>query len=265
MNVSPVAIVHLVELIDAADASIGQHESTAFEDELASHWVLEHGSCETDSRATLASRVDAARGEVRDVLQQLRFGNTWVAHEKHVDIAPDLHPVVHLLGQTAYHEYQESHLDFFHAEDLRADGLRQAAHQVVVALTGALDVHDTLHPLLRQHHILKVLLLFSDLKGLHEGVLEETSPLETICRLGHEDASDINHVARGAASSDLTSGNYLDHPGHVADRDLVARLLNLDILIGDKPRRLDLKDELAIDAICLTLVAGALHDWVEFF
>ena len=47
--------------------------------------------------------------------------------------------------------------------------------------------------------------------------------------------------------------------------DLVTRLLNFDVLIGDKSRRLHLEDQLSIDLIRLTLFRGALNYWVELF
>lgn len=51
----------------------------------------------------------------------------------------------------------------------------------------------------------------------------------------------------------------------MADRNLVARLLNLDVLIGLESRRLNLEDQLTVDAIGLTLIRRALHDRVELF
>ena len=46
---------------------------------------------------------------------------------------------------------------------------------------------------------------------------------------------------------------------------LIARLLDLDVLIGDEARRLDLEEELTIYFVCLALVGGALDNWIELF
>ena len=46
----PVALFHLVELVDAADPHVGEHESPALKHELACRRVARHSSSETDSR-----------------------------------------------------------------------------------------------------------------------------------------------------------------------------------------------------------------------
>ena len=51
----------------------------------------------------------------------------------------------------------------------------------------------------------------------------------------------------------------------MTDGNLVARLLNLDILVGLEARRLDLEDQLTVDTVGLALVRWALHNRVELF
>ncbi len=43
----PVPIVHLVELVDAADAHVGQHQSAAFETQLVGDGISHDRGCET--------------------------------------------------------------------------------------------------------------------------------------------------------------------------------------------------------------------------
>ena len=50
----------------------------------------------------------------------------------------------------------------------------------------------------------------------------------------------------------------------MADRYLVAWLLNLNVLVRDETRGLDLEDQLAVDLVSLALIRRTLHDWVEF-
>mmetsp|Transcript_40569 Transcript_40569/g.53217 ORF Transcript_40569/g.53217 Transcript_40569/m.53217 type:complete len:262 (-) Transcript_40569:180-965(-) len=51
----------------------------------------------------------------------------------------------------------------------------------------------------------------------------------------------------------------------MSDRNLIARLLNLDVLVRDEARRLDLEDELSIHFVRLALLARALNDGVKLF
>ena len=134
---------------------------------------------------------------------------------------------------------------------------------MIVTLTSATDIVDSLHAFFRQQSVSEVLLLLYDLEGVNEGVLEQTRSLEAIRWLGHENASDSHHVARSALTRDFTLCNDLDHSWDVSDGHLVTRLLNLDVLIGEEPRRLDLEDELAVHFVGLALLGRALHDWVE--
>lgn len=45
---------------------------------------------------------------------------------------------------------------------------------MIVTFTSATDVVDSLHALFRQQRVSEVLLLFYDLEGVNEGVLEQT-------------------------------------------------------------------------------------------
>ena len=46
-------------------------------------------------------------------------------------------------------------------------------------------------------------------------------------------------------------------------RYLITWLLDLDVLIGDEARRLNLEKELTIYFVSLALVRGALDNWIE--
>ena len=78
---------HLVELVDAADAQIGEHEGTRLEHEVLGLRITDHGRGQTDGRGALARGVDAARGDLVDVAEELRLGRTGVAAHEHVDLA----------------------------------------------------------------------------------------------------------------------------------------------------------------------------------
>jgi len=265
VNVSAVTLVHLIKLIDGADSSVCQDEGTTLKDKLASDGIFEHSSCQTDARATLSCRVDASRRKVGDMFEELRFGNTRIAHKENIDISSDLHAVVHFFRDSANHEKQQGYLDLLHAEDFWADRLSKANNQVVVILTSSTDVIDSFHAFFCQKSLPEVLLLFLNLESLNEGVLEQARPLETIGWLWHEDACHIDHVTRCARSCDLSTCNNFQHSGHMTNRYLIAGFLDLDVLVGDEARRLDLEDQLSVNSVSLALVRWALHNWVELF
>mmetsp|Transcript_11512 Transcript_11512/g.37643 ORF Transcript_11512/g.37643 Transcript_11512/m.37643 type:complete len:644 (+) Transcript_11512:854-2785(+) len=81
------AVRHLVELVDAADAVVRQHERPRLEHKLLGLRVLCHVRRQADRRRALARSVDAARRDLVHVLQQLRLSGARVSDEQNVDVA----------------------------------------------------------------------------------------------------------------------------------------------------------------------------------
>ena len=104
MNVRPVTFVHLVELINAANACVGKYQSTALKNKFARHLITVHRSCKTDTRGTLSSSVNASGSKRTDVFEQLRFSNTGISHQEHVNVASNLHAVGHLFSVATDHK-----------------------------------------------------------------------------------------------------------------------------------------------------------------
>ena len=69
---------HLVELVDAYDASVGQHHGTALEVELSAG-VLDDAGREAGGARALPGRVDSDGGAAGGVLEELRLGHGWIA------------------------------------------------------------------------------------------------------------------------------------------------------------------------------------------
>lgn len=78
MNGCTVAFLHLIKLVYAADAFVGQHQGPALQNHLLSHRVPLHGCCETNPTGALAGGVDSSRRDVGNVLDQLALGHPWV-------------------------------------------------------------------------------------------------------------------------------------------------------------------------------------------
>lgn len=76
--------VHLVELIDAADTVVGEHQSASFDAELSRLWVFLHTGRQTSSIGSLTTTVDGTGQELRDVLEELRLGGGRVSDDANV-------------------------------------------------------------------------------------------------------------------------------------------------------------------------------------
>ena len=87
MDRDAVLVVHLVELVDQADAPVRQHQGPALQRPLPGDGVLLHGRRQADGRRALARREHRALRRALDVLQELRLGRARVAQQQHVDVA----------------------------------------------------------------------------------------------------------------------------------------------------------------------------------
>jgi hypothetical protein len=125
-----VLVGHLVELVDAADAAVGEDERAALEHPLARHGVLVDGRGEADGGRALARGVDAAGGGLLDVLEDLGLGRARVAEDEDVDVAADAVLLVDVLLAPAEHGQRHRHLDVPVAVDGGGDGLDDALDHV---------------------------------------------------------------------------------------------------------------------------------------
>lgn len=88
-----VSRVHLVELVNTADAVISQHQSSRLNGKVASLRVLQNTGSETSGTRSFARGVDGSWQESVDVLQELGLGGSWVSDDADVDVASDLHAI----------------------------------------------------------------------------------------------------------------------------------------------------------------------------
>ena len=128
MNSHLVRVVHLVELVDAADTIVRQHQRARLQTHLSRLHVATHAHRETGRRGRLARSVHRARRNAVDVLQELRLRRRRVAHDTDVDVAADAAAVRRLLVDAADQLQQQSALDVLVAVDTR----RQRAAQLLI-------------------------------------------------------------------------------------------------------------------------------------
>mmetsp|Transcript_816 Transcript_816/g.1813 ORF Transcript_816/g.1813 Transcript_816/m.1813 type:complete len:317 (-) Transcript_816:1085-2035(-) len=116
MDGRPVLVVHLVELVDEADAIVCQDHSTALEGPLAV-LVPRERRCETHGAGTLARGVDGFREGLFYVLQELRLGKARIANDERVDVTADSVLSRRKLPLTTHHAQRNRCLDVGHAVD----------------------------------------------------------------------------------------------------------------------------------------------------
>mmetsp|Transcript_28728 Transcript_28728/g.95418 ORF Transcript_28728/g.95418 Transcript_28728/m.95418 type:complete len:605 (-) Transcript_28728:57-1871(-) len=252
-----VALLHLIELVDGADAHIGEDQGSAFQCDLASGLVAHHGRRETDAAGALAGGVHRSRGDVANLLDQLTLRHSGVAHEQRVNISADLHSVLHRLRVGSDQDEQQRLLHIFVAENLRSNGSR--GHLVQVARPLCLlefPVHLVLVlPRLAVANLVFLDAVRVDVHRLHGAVCPGLEPRELHGLVHARDRDRVSgeHQARVVAVDD-----HGDGPGHAADRHVVRHLLNADLLElaelacpGDLP-------QLAGLLVVLASLAGAL-------
>ncbi|GIX63289.1 ubiquitin fusion degradation protein 1 [Babesia caballi] len=84
-----VLVGHLVELVDAADAHVGEHQGSALQRPLAAGRVAPQPRGETHRGGALSGGEHASRRRFVHIGQELRLAQPGVAHEEDVDVTPD--------------------------------------------------------------------------------------------------------------------------------------------------------------------------------
>lgn len=102
---------HLVELVDADDAPVGEDHGSGFEAAVARLLVRRDGGSQTDARRSSSSRRNRERSRVQDEPEHLTLGSTRVADHEDVDVASQMRPIREVLLDTAEEEEQHRLLD----------------------------------------------------------------------------------------------------------------------------------------------------------
>ena len=148
--------VHLVELINAADAMVSEHKRTSFDTELTSLWVLAHRCSQTSRIGGLTATVDRAGQELADVLEELRFSCGGVSDNTNIDITSQLDSIGCVLFDSAKKLEENSLLHVEVAIDSRCHRPGQLSVEVLLVL----HQHNSVLLLLRELIQILFLLLF---------------------------------------------------------------------------------------------------------
>jgi hypothetical protein len=106
-----IGVVHLVELVDDADALVGQDKRSRLQGPLACDRTLLHVGGETDSAGALARGVHGTMSCLLHVLQELGLGCAWITAEQDVDVTTKLVLATRVLWLAAEEEQRNGTLD----------------------------------------------------------------------------------------------------------------------------------------------------------
>mmetsp|Transcript_123192 Transcript_123192/g.275137 ORF Transcript_123192/g.275137 Transcript_123192/m.275137 type:complete len:317 (-) Transcript_123192:659-1609(-) len=258
MDGGAVVLVHLVELIDAADARVRQHQGSALQGHLAGLVVANHGRGETHAAGALAGGVHRARGDVHSLLQQLALGHPGITHEERVDVTTNLHAVLLRLCDGTHQSQQQRLLHVVVSENLRRNGPRGTLVELLLALEVSLvDLPIQLLRILRFLVIPMFVLLDEvgvEVHLLHGALLHRLEPRQRV-RAVHACNSDC--LPRKDLASEVAGKNHIDAPRDATNRDMLASFLHPHLLILREDAISDVAIELAHPLVVLALLGRA--------
>ena len=126
--------IHLIELINAADAVISEHQSSSLNAELTRLWVLPHISRQACGRRGLTTAIDGSRQELADVFEELGLGSCWVSHDADVNVTSQLDAITRVLFDSTKQLQQDALLDIKMTIDTRSDRLGQLCVEILLVL-----------------------------------------------------------------------------------------------------------------------------------
>ena len=235
VNRRAVGVLHLVELVDARNAAVGQDKGAPFQHELVRDGIAQHGGGQTRAGRPAAGRVQTTRRDLGNVLEQLRLGHTRVAHQTHVQLAADLEAIAHRLGAATDQQEQQHFLHVLVPIDLRGDARREPVVQERVGT----QRRQCLLNLRRQLHRLVRLFELADVLGLQVRIRKQSGADPPEARVGQrqEDTADLHHIARTHLARQAAVQVHAHRAGNVADGHLVRHLLDADLLVRQKLAR----------------------------
>ena len=199
------------------------------------------------------------------MLQELRLGHTRVAHEEDIDVATNLHAILHLLRVSTDHLEQERLLNLVHSVNFRANVASELFKDLKICGTSCFHVKDPLLNVLAHDRIRLPGFVSNNLVGVKESVLGKSWSSESKERLGKKYALNSDGVTRRALAHIVSNCSYLQSAWNVADGHLIAWLLNLDVLVGLELARAENHAQLSTSVVRFALGSCTLKQRHELF
>jgi hypothetical protein len=166
--------------------------SARTQDHFVRYRITHHRRRKTYARRTSTRRIDTARGDLCDILEQLRFGDTRVTHQANVEVSTDPHAIAHALRDTPDQQKQKSLLDIFVTVDFGRDARRQFRIEGGVRF----ELGEFSLDAGRELERLVLLLELMDVLSFKVGVGLKAEPETSKARVrdGEEDATNVDDI-----------------------------------------------------------------------
>lgn len=132
---SSVVLVHLVELVDATHAHVCQDQGSCLEREFPRSGVGDDGCSKPYAGTALSRGIDSPRGDIGDMLEELRLGNPWISKKSDINLAPDPKMIFGLYGNPTCHLQQQCLLNTLHSINLRCYAPGQIQIELIILHT----------------------------------------------------------------------------------------------------------------------------------
>ena len=103
--------IHLVELVNAANSVVNQHQGTRLNAKLARLRILPHTRRQTSGITRLSTAVDGSGQELADIFEELTFCSGRVPHYAKVQITSQLQVVSRVLLNSSKELEKDAFLD----------------------------------------------------------------------------------------------------------------------------------------------------------
>mmetsp|Transcript_108478 Transcript_108478/g.132368 ORF Transcript_108478/g.132368 Transcript_108478/m.132368 type:complete len:247 (-) Transcript_108478:835-1575(-) len=246
MDGCAITFLHLVKLIDAADAHVCQDQRAAFQRHLARGIVAVHRGRQAHSGGALARGVHRPGCDGTDLLQQLTLGHTRVAHHQGMDVATDLQAILHLLGEGANEHQQQSFLHILVSKDLRCNGLGRVLVEAAVS-HGLIDL--VFHGILIRGCLIVALLVLLNVMRLKVHGLRRWRVHPHLHEVGQVvrvvNSRERDGIARQDCARKISLHQDRNGPWHTTLWHVVRHLLHLDLLVLGEGRCADVATKIA--------------------
>ena len=121
-------LVHLVELVNHANALVGQHQRSCLQLPLIRRVIAFDTCSQTHCRCSLTSCVNRPEKNLLDALEELGFGDARISEQQDVDISSDAMRALDYSFHASEHGHRECAFDVV----MPVDGWRnRAVHELI--------------------------------------------------------------------------------------------------------------------------------------
>merc|ERR1719151_582170 len=263
----PVAVVHLVKLVDQTDSLVGEHQSSSLQRPLLGQLRLLHVGSEADCRRSLPRREDCSWRDVLDVLQEARLSCSRISAHQHIQIATNLVLVSGIFGHASKERKGECTLDVVVAIDGRSNASNDALANALILRQGVDGLDIILgHGVRRSLLVIPHHMVGNDHRGKDgEPILGVQARVVTVT----VDPRQLDLVTRSHLVTEVSEEKRILGPWKSSSSDFPRRFLQCDPLVVlvqslslvdlKRPKALALRAGARLGLLLLVLVEGAKH------